>query len=309
MDKKLDSRLHAFADEHAFSGRGALCVALVVTRCAGSDGLPIKKSQLLTPGGGQVAGLGRAPVQAILADHGIDRVLAEEGGRTSRGSIGKMNAYVEFLNSLNDAETEDLAAIERWWIDRVLSFFASRPFRLRLDSSKSPIVIVSELLEQARKRQRDSEGATYVGTVLQHLVGAKLDIVLGGIKHHGASTADQSTGRESDFLAGDVAIHVTSAPSEALLRKCEENLGSSLRVIIVTTPDRVALARGLVEQFDVLQRVDVLDIEQFLTSNLYEHGRFDPAGRRRAVENLIAKYNEIVTKHETDPGLRIELAN
>lgn len=309
MDKKLDSRLHAFADEHAFSGRGALCVALVVTRRAGSEGLPLEKDQLLTIGGGQVAGLGRAQVQAILADHGIDRVLAEEGGRTNRGSIGKMNSYVDFLNSLSDEETEDLGAVERWWIDRVLNFFASRPFKLRLDSSKSPRVIVSDLLEQARKRQRDSAGATYVGTVLQHLVGAKLDIVLSGIKHYGASAADQSTGRESDFLAGDVAIHVTSAPGEALLRKCEENLGSSLRVIIVTTPDRVALAQGLAEQFNVLQRVDVLDIEQFLASNLYEHGRFDPAGRRTAVEHLIAKYNEIVTKHETDPGLRIELAN
>lgn len=309
MDKKLEFRLHAFADEHAFGGKGALCVALVVTRRARSDGLPLEKNQLLTSGGGQVAGLGRAQVQAILADHGIDRVLAEEGGRTSRGSIGKMNSYVDFLNSLSEEETEDLAAVERWWIDRVLSFLASKPFRLRLDSSKSPRVIVSELLEQARKRQRDSAGATYVGTVLQHLVGAKLDIVLSGIRHHGASTADQSTGRESDFLAGDVAIHVTSAPSEALLRKCEENLASSLRVIIVTTPDKVVLARGLAEQFNVMLRVDVLDIEQFLASNLYEHGRFDPQGRRSAVERLIEKYNEIVTTHETDPGLRIELSN
>ena len=309
MDKKLDLRLQAFAAEHAFGGKGALCVALVVTRRAWSEGLPLEKNQLLTAGGGQVAGLGRAQVQAILADHGIDRVLAEEGGRTSRGSIGKMNSYVDFLNSFSDEETQDLAAVERWWIDRVLSFFASRPFRLRLDSSKSPRVIVSDLLDQARKRQRDSAGATYVGTVLQHLVRAKLDIVLNGIKHHGTSTADQSTGRESDFLAGNVAIHVTSAPSEALLRKCEQNPGGSLRVIIVTTPDRVALALGLAEQLNVLQRIDVLDIEQFLVSNLYEHGRFAPQGRRSAVERLIAKYNEIVTEHETDPGLRIELVN
>ena len=37
-------------------------------------------------------------IQRILADHGITRVLAEEGGRTSRGSVGLMQKYVEFLN-------------------------------------------------------------------------------------------------------------------------------------------------------------------------------------------------------------------
>lgn len=220
-----------------------------------------------------------------------------------------MNAYVDFLNSLNNIGTLDLSAVERWWVDRVREFFASKPFKLRFDPSKSLRATVNELLDQARKRQRASSGATYVGTVLQHLVGAKLDIVLGGIKHHGASTADQSTGRSSDFFAGDVAVHVTTAPSEALLRKCEENLGHSLRPLIVTTPEGVVLAQGLAEQFDLRHRIDVLDIEQFLASNFYEHGQFEPDGRRLAAERLVAKYNEIVDKCETDPGLRIAVAN
>ena len=164
------------------------------------------------------------------------------------------------------------------------------------------------MLEQAHKRQRASAGTTYVGTVLKHLVGAKLDLVLGGIKRHGASTADLSNGRSSDFSAGDVAIHVTAAPSETLLRKCEENLGRSLRPLIVTTPDGVAVALGLAKQFNLRQRIDVLDIEQFLASNFYEHGRFDPQGRRLAAVRLVAKYNEIVDTCETDPGLRIAVA-
>ena len=308
MDAQLKSQLTAFANEQAFRGRGALCVALVVTRRARQNGLPLQKAHLLTVGGGQVAGLGKAQVQSILIDYGLDRTLAEEGGRTSRGSIGKMTAYVDFLNRLDDAGLADLTAIERWWVDRVHEFFASKPFRLRFDTSKSLRAIIGELLEQAQKRQSGSAGATDVGTVLQHLVGAKLDIVLKGVKHHGASTADLSTGRGSDFLVGDVAVHVTAAPSEALLQKCQENLDGSLRPLIVTTPKRIGLAEGLAEQFNLSERIDVLDIEQFLTCNVYEHGRFGPQGRRLAAERLIAKYNEIVAKCETDPGLRIELA-
>ena len=41
--------------------------------------------ELLTEGGGQVFGLGKSAVQSILHRHDITRVLASEGGRTSRG--------------------------------------------------------------------------------------------------------------------------------------------------------------------------------------------------------------------------------
>jgi hypothetical protein len=42
---------------------------------------------------------------------------------------------------------------------------------------------------------------TYVGAILQHLVGAKLDVVLGNgkITHHGFSVADQPSERKGDF--------------------------------------------------------------------------------------------------------------
>ncbi len=44
-----------------------------------APGLPLDPDQLLTEGGGQVLGLGRSTVQAILERHGVTRVLASEG--------------------------------------------------------------------------------------------------------------------------------------------------------------------------------------------------------------------------------------
>ncbi len=71
--------------ELGFRGKCQLCVALVITQHAKNMGLPLDPDKLITEGGGQVLGLGQGAVQAILNRHQIKRVLASEGGRTSRG--------------------------------------------------------------------------------------------------------------------------------------------------------------------------------------------------------------------------------
>ncbi len=287
-------------------GKGGLAVALFVTRHAKEVGLPLDPDSLLTEGGGQVRGLGKAKVQSILKEYGIKRVLAEEGGRTSRGSVSKMKAYVRFLNDLSESESIDLDAIERWWIEKVREHFASKPFRLHYDPSKSLRHIVGDLLAQAKRRQKDAPGSTFVGTMLQHLVGAKLDLILGEgrVKHHSASAADSATDRAGDFVVEDVAIHVTAAPSEALMEKCESNLSRGLRPLIVTLNE--AVARGLAEQRGLADRIDIFEAEQFLAGNLYELGKFASTERKATAKALIDRYNAIVAEHETDPSLRIE---
>lgn len=136
MDKRSVSLLKKFAKEHAVTSKGKLSVVLYVTRTAQHKGLPLKLAELRTPGRGQVQGLSRSSIQSILADYGIHRVLAHEGGRTSRGSLGLMENYVHFINDLNERGLADLKGIERWWVDRVGDFFASQPFVLRYDVGK-----------------------------------------------------------------------------------------------------------------------------------------------------------------------------
>lgn len=305
MKYKIQDRLSKFAEDNQMHGKGPLCVALIVTRHAKELGLPLAADELLTDGGGQVKNLGKSNVQAILKEHSIDRVLAEEGGRTSRGSIRNMRAYVSLLNKLHLEGSLNLDEVENWWIGQVRSFFSGKPFTLKLDTAKSLRATIRDLLDQAEKRQKESSGTTYVGTVIQHLVGAKLELIVGAVEHHGASVADKASGRVGDFLMGDTAIHVTTMPSEALIRKCENNLSTGLKPIIVTIDEGTAVAHGLAKALSLGDRIDVLDIEQFLTGNIYEHGRFELDGRRDATERLIKLYNEIVSKHETDPSLQI----
>lgn len=308
MAEYVEGFLGEFCDENKVVKRkGFLALVIGLTRVARDDGLPINPDSLVAKSGGQVARIGRAITQKVLGDYGIDRLLAAEGGRTSRGSINNMKGYINLLNDFHSRGIADLARIEEWWIERVREYFAAKPFKLSTDASKSMRAIIHELLDQAKERQKESPGSTYVGTVIQHLVGAKLDLILGGIDHHGAAVADDISGREGDFVLGDVSIHVTTMPGELLIRKCLRNIGDALRPIIVTVSGRVGVAVALAETAEIHDRIDVLDVEQFLAGNLYEHGRFEREGRIEKIQLLLEKYNSIIDECETDPSLKIRM--
>lgn len=309
MSDELQDSLRTFTAEKKFRGKGALCVALVITQHAKSMGLPLDPATLVTEGGGQVLGLGKGAVQSVLNRHGIARVLAAEGGRTSRGSLGNMREYVAFLNDLGEKGSIDLEAIERFWIERVHEFFAGKPFRIKLDASRSLRTVVRDVLAQAEERQKKTPGMYYAGAVMQHLVGAKLDCALGEGKfdHNSFSTADAPGGRAGDFLLEDVAIHVTTSPGEAVIEKCQDNLNDGLRPVLVTLQKGLSVAEGLAENAGVTDRIDLFEIEQFIALNLYEIGGFAAAGRKVAVNDLVRRYNAVVEEFETDPSLMIEI--
>jgi hypothetical protein len=308
MPTNLQTALADFTNTFNFRGKGKLSVALVVTQHARTMGLPLDPAKLLTTGGGQVLGMGRGAVQAVLNRHGITRVLAAEAGRTSRGSIGNMQRYVEFLNGQAAVGPVDLDAVETFWIQRVQDFFAGKPFRLRLDISRSLRTVVRDVLAQAEDRQRTAPGVQYTGAVLQHLVGAKLDCALGPgqFEHNSFSTADAPSNRAGDFLVGDVAIHVTTSPSEAVIERCRDNLNEGHRPVLVTMRRGLAVAEGLADNKGLGDRIDIFEVEQFVALNVYELGKFAAAGRRASVEGIVERYNAIIEEVETDPSLRIE---
>jgi hypothetical protein len=309
MPDDLIAALQVFTKERKFNRKGPLCVALVMTQTARAKGLPLDPDQLLTEGGGQVLGLGRSAVQTILQRHGVARVLASEGGRTSRGSIGNMREYVVLLNRLHASGAADLDAIEAFWIARVHEFFAAKPFRIRLDASRSLRLVVRDVLAQAEERQKSVPGVYYAGAVMQHMVGAKLDCALGpgGVEHNSYSTSDQQTGREGDFFLGDVAIHVTTSPSEALIERCRDNVNDGYRPLLITGQRGLTVAEALSENLGLGESVDMFEVEQFIAINLYEIGKFAADGRRVALSDFVKRYNDIIDDVETDPSLKIEI--
>ena len=307
--KELHERLANFAMNNSIQGKGPLCVVLLITHKAMQSKFPLYESSFLAPNEGQVSGLSRSSIQSILKDYNITRVLAEEGGRTSRGSIGRMKNYILFLNSLFSDGILDLKEIEHWWIQRINDHFAAKPFKLKVDASKSLRSIITDLISNANDRQRKFPGTMIIGAILQHLVGAKLEIALPNyiIAHYGFSVADNPTDRKGDFLINDTAIHVTTSPSESLIRKCINNLSINLRPIIITTQKGAAGAAILAENENVADRIEILEIEQFITTNILEQSGFHQHERPITVAKLIEVYNCIIDHCETDPSLHIEI--
>lgn len=217
-----------------------------------------------------------------------------------------MRVYIEFLNTLQADDALDLPELMEFWLEKVREFFAAKPFELKLDPSLGLRAMVRHLMKQAEDRQRQQQGFNFAGTLAQHLIGAKLDLVLGidPGRHHGANQNDAG-GRHGDFLLNDVCIHVTTAPAALLMQKCKENLSHGLRPIIVTIYSRVAVAEALAEDIEIGSRIDIFEIEQFIATNMFELSLFKPSDRRIKVGEFVARYNELIDEHETDPSLKI----
>jgi hypothetical protein len=309
MNSVLQEHLKIFQKEERINSKGSLAVVLYLSRLAQDQGLPLNPDSLVTEKGGQARGLGVTVVNKILQEHSINRRLAKETDRTSRGSMELKVRYINFLNALNQDSIADLSQIESWWIERIKDYFNARPFRLHYDTSVSFRTVIKDLLGQAAARRRENPGMNYAGIILQHLVAAKLSLILppNTLNFHGASIADASTGRQGDIFIDDVVIHCTNAPSEALIEKCGENLRAGLRPMIITVFDRVFQAELIATDRGMEGRIDVLGFEQFIASNVYELSQFKASARKITVGRIIEAYNQIVSECENDPSLRVEL--
>jgi len=307
-DPVLVRALVQYQTNNKLSGKGQIATMIFASRLVLNKGLPFDIVKgITTEGEGQVKGLSKSAVQAILKDHGITRVLAEEGGRTSRGSLGNIRHFIGFLNELHQQGLANMPHVETWWVAQAKQFFNAKPFALKFESGKSLRFVIRNLLAQAKIRQAESNGTMFVGAMLQHLVGAKLALAMPNeeIKHHGFSVADGPSSRSADFEIGQACLHVTTSPGEAVARKCEDNLNAGLHPVIITIHAMLPAADIFTANLGISELVDVLDAEQFIVGNLHELGGFQSAQRRVTVEALIDRYNAIVEETETDHSLRI----
>lgn len=307
-DANLTHQLNIYKKSKRLVGKGQIATMIYSSRLARRSGLPFDIERgIVTEGEGQIKGLGKGAVQAILADYEINRVLAEEGGRTSRGSLGNVRDFLNFLNGLNEQNIVDIASIEAWWVEQAKQFFNAKPFALKFETGKSLRSVVRDLLAQAKKRQEEGAGTMFVGAMLQHLIGAKLALAMPTIpiEHHGFSVADAPGGRSGDFEIGNASIHVTTTPGEAVIRKCAANLSAGRHPIVITFNDLLPAADAFATAQGIVDKLDVLDAEQFIVGNLHELGGFSAEKRRITFESLVDKYNEIVESQETDPSLKI----
>ncbi|CAI2407087.1 DUF4928 family protein [Serratia plymuthica] len=316
----IGSPLELFAEIKSVNGnKGPIAALLVINRQAldrqksGSLTWPLNNNDWKTGKQGQVKGLGGAATQKILNEYGITRVLASEGGRTSRGSMQLMIDYIDLLNQQQKINGDiDLYEYEFFWVSKAREFFERKPFVLSIDPQWGTRRAIRHILLQAQNRQNEGAGTKFVGSLMQHMVGAKLEVLLGKgcITHHHSNQNDSGSSRSGDFDFEDMSIHVTNMPSEALLAKCIINLDGGYKPLVITSSKGALVLEAMLENsrngaYD--GRVDILEFEQFLASNVIELGKFNAAGRKATLHRIIEEYNHIIETVELDLSMKIEL--
>ena len=114
-----EERLKTFQAENNIFTKGPLSLVVQFTRLVQDKQFPLNSDDFQTSSKGQVAGLGGGNLKKILKEHGITQQLSAEGGRTSRGSMGLMIKYVDFLNAWNEEQPVDFFVVEDFWPEQV----------------------------------------------------------------------------------------------------------------------------------------------------------------------------------------------
>lgn len=306
--KRIES-LERFWAEHFDESKGILSLALIITRWACKRSPPHASCQILAPTGDKLAGAGHKTAQAILGEYGITFTLPKISGSISLTRRRWIDAYLEWLNHSHGEGMLDLASIERWWIDRVEDHFNKVAFKLRPSPEKSLGHLFRELMGMAWTRSEGRQRLRLVSPLMEHLVGAKLQIAHPEMKiEHRRFVAAKTKGqRQESFRLGHTAIHVDPAPNEGLIKKCRDNLAEGLRPLILTSQDGIGGVNALSKLSDMDDKVEVMEIVQFLVANLYARNSFREADRMGQLHDLVNAYNLIVEQTETNPGLKIVL--
>lgn len=288
---------------------GFNAVMLNVTDIASQSEMPLAAKDLLTRGGGQIKTQRGAPNRTLKLWGARFRFGTESGG-TSRNSLQCMEACVDFLNDLHATSGPvNFFAAMRFWLRRIRDLFRNAPLSVDYSTSETLQVFVGRLVGKVREREKLTTGTKLMGAVMQHLVGAKLELILGSgrVEHHPATQADQQYGRFGDFEADECVFHVTTAPAERLIQKCVANIEANKKPIIITLSDKVAAAAGLAQNMEVDSRIEVIGFEVFLAHNVIERTLARRTQCRVVVEELVEKYNALVAKHEPLSGIRLKV--
>ncbi|WP_293792626.1 DUF4928 family protein [uncultured Pantoea sp.] len=308
----LEAAKNWYESERAGNGSmytNVMNAGLIVSRMM-ADGMPITDERLYSEGKSQVRGLSGPAIAKILEQHGEKRIFTREGGRTSRGTVLLAAAIRDVLNKVYIPENIHVDVVNTSFLLEAfftkcvrLDYFDKQRITVDIDHTKPLSNVVSDILKAAAERSDKPTGA-----VLQHLVGAKLQLRFPEEKigSDRANAADMHTDREGDFQVGTTAFHVTTAPMEKLISRCVENKRAGYRPVILTLESKVQAARQMADNVGMSEQISVQSAEIFIGTNIEEISTYDGDRIREGLAWLIRTYNSRIEKIEIDKSLKID---
>lgn len=266
-------------------------------------------------GNRSIVGHTRQRIAQILESHGFaDLAPRASQGELGRTSTGTKLAGLQFIRLIQTALSPVPSEDKEAQGEQLIAYLYSRIFALLLEHQQLGGIEITytavESITAHISKLLDAHQAN-PGAVLQHLIGAKLEIRYSDksihITHHTSATADLQTGRLGDFEIGSTVFHITKSPNDDHYRKAWQNAESGRKVYLLVPNKIVAGTSQFAEAYrsGFTKRVNVFSIEQFVAQNLDELAAFDRTEALRQFHRLLTKYNELVTQYEHDPSLKI----
>jgi hypothetical protein len=175
------------------------------------------------------------------------------------------------------------------------------------------LVVLHRSLREALRDLFLAHPAAAGRTVAVHLVGASFELAFPPeqfpdvhVNRDAVDAADASARKPGDFVIGDTVFHVTVAPSKGHFVKCEQNVQSNLRPVLLVPESQLASVVGAL-RLQYSARIEAFSIESFVAQNIEELSMFSYPVVRERVKQLVEIYNQRVDEAERGkPYLRID---
>jgi len=285
---------------------GTIAASLVVLEQLQKD-YDLSIEARVSAGGSQVKGASGRATAAVLRKFNEIRPFSKEGGRTNRLAVKELKLLLNTLASLKlEQLTEQdrnqvLISFQEYLVARVRDYHNRQKLEFIFDPKNSTWQTIHQLIKDA---QAENKG----GPVVQHLVGAKLELRFPSliISNEPTSAADAPTNRQGDFRINDTIFHITVAPMPPVFEKCNQNLVQGLKAYLLVPDSKLAASREMAEQY-CQSLIAVESLESFISQNVEEISGFSNNILKSNVLRLIEIYNRRVDEVEIDKSLMIEL--
>lgn len=290
--------------------RGTVAGALMVAELIAVESGVRAFEDLLSKDKGQIRKCGGPAIQKIISRFGDhDRLYLKVGGRTNRAQRPKAETFFRrladagLLNCPEEVRQRACHCVQEQIYEAcVRPWYQKQRLSVELEHSLSTQGMIARILRAAAE-------AGLGGPVAQHLVGAKLCLRLPDqeISNFSYTASDESTGRPGDFLIGQTVFHVTMAPGEKVIEKCQENIRSGYLPMLLVPQEKAAGASVLVDNAGLTERIHTASIEDFVGANVSEIGEFRREGITHTVFELLNRYNQRVADVENDSSIQIDI--
>jgi len=282
--------------------RNTIAVGIVVIDALRSK-CPLQKADIVSKGG-EIKGA-RSKLPTTLAKYSIPGFLKEATTRQVHQDGQRLLEELRFGKLFQHLTLTEREAVLRDLIDiligEAMAWLARQHLKVVCNRDAAPGVWVGEILDQARGRSG--------GRVEQHLVGAKLSRAHPNvtIPSRPGAAADAQAGHAGDFEVATTVYHVTAAPGDDVIHKCDANAREGLHpVLLVPARDKVR-AEVLADHLGMGHRMTVLAIEDFLSVNILEMSKGERSNFIGTLRGIVVEYNRRVEEAETDKSLKIEV--